>query len=328
MNLYFTFFDLEDSSSSARCGQDYVEIFDGEVAANNSLGRLCGNPVVYPRQAPRLFNQMFSSTGNTLVLRFVTDYSNDLVDVPPPKGFQAHYFAEDRDECEELQDKFDHSDAPETVGKCSHYCNNFMGGYQCSCKQGYRLHQNGYTCVGKCSGISLRAPFGTIVSPGYPNMYPKLTDCDWTIETRVGQVIQINFEGEFGIESHYSGTCPYDWLKIEDGKVTKTFCGNTTPASSVVSTGNLLKIYFHSDFVTEMQGFKISYKSRGVFCDIPVPPEHGRIVETYGAVRGNLPFDSVVVFECEVGYDMQGVHKIACLKDGSFDDKVPTCLPK
>lgn len=61
---------------------------------------------------------------------------------------------------------------------------------------------------------------------------------------------------------------------------------------------------------------------------MPPAPSSGRIIETYGDEDGYLPFDSVVVFECEIGYEMVGVHKITCLKDGSFDDKIPSCISK
>ena len=66
----------------------------------------------------------------------------------------------------------------------------------------------------------------------------------------------------------------------------------------------------------------------GIYCDPPEPPEHGRVLEAYGAENGRLPYDSVVVFECETAYEMKGEHKITCLKDGTFDDEVPTCVSK
>ncbi|XP_039251383.2 mannan-binding lectin serine protease 1-like [Styela clava] len=326
--LIFTAFDIEDSySQDTLCPFDHVQIFDGELDSNITSKRLCGNPTYYPDDAPALYSTVFTTTGNVMTLKFETDYSNNLPDISPLMGFRAVYKAEDRDECQELEVEYDESEFPEEIGKCDHHCINYMGGYTCNCKDGYELHEDGYTCVGKCSGIRLSSSSGVITSPGYPDAYPKLTDCDWTIETEVGQVIELSFDEEYDIEDYNAIVCPYDWIKVDVGSgLSNGHCGPTAP-NSIVSTGNIVKIQFHSDKVTEMKGFKLTYASRGIYCDLPVEPEHGRVVETFGAENGRLPFDSVVVFECENNYEMLGVHKVTCLKDGTFDDDIPTCIP-
>ena len=34
------------------------------------------------------------------------------------------------------------------INKCGHVCVNTLGSYRCRCRRGYRLHDNGFDCIG------------------------------------------------------------------------------------------------------------------------------------------------------------------------------------
>ena len=62
VSIQFSSFRLE---YNAACLYDYLEIRDGDVASSPLVGRFCGSIIPPP----------FISTGNTLNVTFVTDYS-------------------------------------------------------------------------------------------------------------------------------------------------------------------------------------------------------------------------------------------------------------
>ncbi|XP_059722543.1 mannan-binding lectin serine protease 2 isoform X2 [Haemorhous mexicanus] len=125
VRIYFTHFDLE---LSYLCEYDYVQLSSG----GKTLAMLCGKDSTDTEEAPG--NRTYISADNHLMVVFRSDYSNEK----PFTGFEAFYAAEDIDECKQPLD---------TKPLCSHHCHNYMGGYYCSCRAGYILHENKRTCT-------------------------------------------------------------------------------------------------------------------------------------------------------------------------------------
>lgn len=76
-------------------------------------------------------------------------------------------------------------------GGCQHECRNTIGSYQCSCHNGFTLHENGHDCKEGGCKYEIVAPMGTITSPNYPDYYPGLKDCVWHFVTKPGHRIKL-----------------------------------------------------------------------------------------------------------------------------------------
>ena len=74
-----------------------------------------------------------SSHASYAYLHFHTNSSNET---PNLKGFKLDYYAHDVDECYQQG------------AVCSHGCRNFLGGYECSCPEGFFMSSDGKTCFG------------------------------------------------------------------------------------------------------------------------------------------------------------------------------------
>ncbi|XP_042687348.1 mannan-binding lectin serine protease 2 isoform X12 [Centrocercus urophasianus] len=125
VRIYFTHFNLE---LSYQCEYDYVKLSSN----GKTLATLCGRDSTDTEEAPG--NKTYISVDNTLMVVFRSDYSNEK----PFTGFEAFYAAEDIDECKQLFDG---------EPLCNHFCHNYVGGYYCSCRIGYILHENKRTCT-------------------------------------------------------------------------------------------------------------------------------------------------------------------------------------
>lgn len=56
-----------------------------------------------------------------------------------------HAITTDKDECEELN------------GGCQQTCVNTLGSYHCECSEGFRIHADAHTCIGKISITCINA---------------------------------------------------------------------------------------------------------------------------------------------------------------------------
>lgn len=136
ISLNFTHFDIEGIKAQ-ECDYDYVDIrsrvgLEGKYVKN---GVFCGQQ-----------NQPFIVTSVANVMRIEFNSDNSI----QKSGFMANYFI-DKDEC------------ATNNGGCQHVCSNTVGSYQCSCNNGFILHENKHDCLeGHCT-YSISAPNGKLI---------------------------------------------------------------------------------------------------------------------------------------------------------------------
>ncbi|XP_005404064.1 PREDICTED: mannan-binding lectin serine protease 2 isoform X1 [Chinchilla lanigera] len=305
LRLYFTHFDLE---LSYLCEYDFVKLSSGTKV----LATLCGRESTDTERAPG--NDTFYSPGPSLDVTFRSDYSNEK----PFTGFEAFYAAEDINECQV---------SPGEPPPCDHHCHNYLGGFYCSCRAGYVLHQNKRTCSALCSDQVFTARSGELSSPEYPRPYPRLSSCAYHIRLEEGFHVVLDFAGPFDVESHPDTQCPYDSLQIRTGRAEHgPLCGRTAPRR-IETNSSTVTITFVTDDSGDNTGWKIHYTSTAQPCPDPTAPPNGRI----SPVQDKYVFrDSFSVF-CEVGYEL--LHgslplksfAAVCQKDGSWDRPMPEC---
>jgi len=100
---------------------------------------------------------------------------------------------------------------------------------------------------------------GVIKSPNYPNSYTANLDKEYNVEVAAGSKIELTFT-DFNIEPQSS--CIYDWVQVvdSDGKnIGQKLCGTSKP-DPIKSSGNTLKVKFHSDESENYKGFSATWK--------------------------------------------------------------------
>ncbi|XP_067683134.1 mannan-binding lectin serine protease 1-like [Haliotis asinina] len=179
--------------NSPNCSFDYVQIFDGGLKPEDSIGKFCG------RRDVRLITH-----SNLLYINFRSDES-----VTAP-GF--------RFEIRKLEK------ASSTT----------------------------------CNRTVTEAP-GIIRSVNYPQRYPNNTICLYEIKAPPNKRVKLDFD-DFSLEKE---PCEFDYLTVYDGQssaseVLGSYCGEHAP-SYIVSSTNVLLLYFHSDDYVNERGFSLNY---------------------------------------------------------------------
>ena len=109
----------------------------------------------------------------------------------------------------------------------------------------------------------LQSDFGTFMSPYFPQTYPSLANCFWTIRTNQGTRPQLTFT-DFDFEDKIGDICN-DYLHLYDGKDARTrmigeFCGRQKPPTTE-SSRNDLTIHMVTNDQIEKKGFSARWET-------------------------------------------------------------------
>ncbi|XP_039194719.1 complement C1s subcomponent [Crotalus tigris] len=307
IHLYFTHLDIELSQN---CEYDFVKVLSGEQVE----GQFCGRKTRHTRGSPIL--EELRVPYHSLTVLFQSDFSNE----ERYTGFAAYYTAIDVDECTDFVEE-----------ACSHYCNNYIGGYYCSCPPEYFLHEDKKTCGVNCSGNVFTELSGEITSPNYPRPYPENSHCDYRVILEPGyQVILSIGNNDFEVEpSDLEGTCP-DTLRFSAGDQNfGPYCGSTFPGPPKINTkSNIVDISFQTDQVVQMKGWKIRY-----FGD-PMPcPQTVISRSVQHPLREHYVFKDSVMVTCIEGHEIvmprgsTTSFYSSCQSNGKWSNSDYSCVP-
>ncbi|XP_012879035.1 PREDICTED: complement C1s subcomponent [Dipodomys ordii] len=278
VHLYFTHLDLELSEN---CEYDFVQILSGGIQE----GKLCGQRPRKSADSPIVAE--FRVPYNKLQVTFKSDFSNE----ERFTGFAAYYVAEDVDECTEFLDV-----------PCSHFCNNFIGGYFCSCPPEYFLYDDMKNCGVNCTGDVFTALEGEITSPNYPSPYPENSRCEYRIELEEGfQVVVTMRRDDFDVEpADADGSCQDNLVFVSRKQQYGPYCGHGFPGPLVIETGsNTLDVIFQTDLTGESKGWKLRYHGDPIPC-----PKEVKANSIWEPEKAKYVFKDVVKISCVDGFEI------------------------
>lgn len=278
IHLYFTHLDVELSEN---CAYDSVQIISGGIEEE----RLCGQRTSKSPNSPIV--EEFQFPYNRLQVVFTSDFSNE----ERFTGFAAYYTAVDVNECT------DFTDVP-----CSHFCNNFIGGYFCSCPPEYFLHDDMRNCGVNCSGDVFTALIGEIASPNYPNPYPENSRCEYQIRLQEGFRLVLTIRREdFDVEPADSeGNCHDSLTFAAKNQQFGPYCGNGFPGPLTIKTqSNTLDIVFQTDLTGQNKGWKLRYHGDPIPC-----PKEISANSIWEPEKAKYVFKDVVKITCVDGFEV------------------------
>ncbi|XP_034367863.1 complement C1s subcomponent [Arvicanthis niloticus] len=307
IHLYFTHLDIELSEN---CAYDSVQIISGGFEEE----RLCGQRTSKSPNSPII--EEFQFPYNKLQVVFTSDFSNE----ERFTGFAAYYTAVDVNECT------DFTDVP-----CSHFCNNFIGGYFCSCPPEYFLHDDMRNCGVNCSGDVFTALIGEISSPNYPNPYPENSRCEYQIRLQEGFRVVVSIRREdFDVEPADSeGNCHDSLIFAAKNRQFGPYCGNGFPGPLTINTqSNTLDIVFQTDLTGQKKGWKLRYHGDPIPC-----PKEITANSIWEPEKPRYVFKDVVKITCVDGFEVvegnvgSTSFYSTCQSDGQWSNSRLGCQP-
>uniref|UniRef100_A0A8C9TQI4 CUB and Sushi multiple domains 3 n=1 Tax=Scleropages formosus TaxID=113540 RepID=A0A8C9TQI4_SCLFO len=282
---------------------DFLELHDGPNVLSPLIGSFNGT------QVP----QFLFSSSNHLYLLFTTDNSRSN------SGFKIFY--EINMTC--LQNKHLHSQhfQSRSVTVDTYSCLDPGIPEPLVCEKNHWWSHPLPTCDALCGG-DIRGPGGTILSPGYPEMYPSSLNCTWTVEVSHGKGVQFTFH-TFHLEDHH------DYLLItENGSFTQPLARLTgselpLPINAGLYGNFKAQLRFISDFSISYEGFNITFSEYNLEpCEDPGIPRFGR------RNGYNFGIGDSLTFSCNMGYRLEGAPEIICLGGGRrmWSAPLPRCV--
>ncbi|KAM6910685.1 complement C1s subcomponent [Xenentodon cancila] len=292
--------DLENSQN---CENDAVKVFSN----GNLISVLCGRKESEELQSA-VNPMLISSPGGCLKLLFNSDYSN----IKRHTGFKGFYSIQDFDECKDDPDN-----------RCTQFCNNFIGGYSCSCHHGYHLAKDKHTCTVSCNKDLTGLNKGDISSPSWPRSYAENANCRYSLSVEEHLQLELHFSEVFDVEQSPDGEC-IDALTIEThSRTLGPFCGQTPPPSPLPTYSNNVQIVFTSDSFGTNKGFSLHFKTRDTVC-VPFVTLHSSVTP----VKREYNRGETVIVTCDVGYfvnitkqnteDLPTRYETTCLSSGTW----------
>jgi hypothetical protein len=207
-----------------------------------------------------------------------------------------------------------------------------------------------YDCVRNSSVVKycntkLENREGYFSSPGFPQFYPRLSQCSWTLSSSPGQTILLKVlhlhlrppvqvtptaadpdsllaMGMLGsLKSDEDMRCDVDSLTVMEGGVGRaSICGEETSSLKTleVDSGEA-EVRFKSANFMPASGFLVYYKIQG--CPVLLSPEGSHLVE------GN---SSVSIFACDGDHvfndTLENERFLSCVRDHHWNDTLPPCI--
>ncbi|XP_075058584.1 CUB and sushi domain-containing protein 1 [Mixophyes fleayi] len=309
--LIFKSFNMEPS-------YDFLHIYEGESSNSPIIGSFQGS------HAP----ERLESSGDRLFLAFRSDASVGM------SGFAIEYKEKPREAC------FD----PGNIMNGTRIGTDFKLGstvtYQCD--PGYKIIEPAtISCVIGADGKpawnkslpSCNAPCGgqymgidgVVLSPNYPNNYTTGQICHYSITVPKEFVVF----GQFA----YFQTALNDLVELFDGahpqsRLLSSLSGSHTGETMPLATSNHILVRFSTTNGAPAKGFHFVYqavpRTSDTQCSSVPEPRYGR------RIGSEFSAGSVVRFECNPGYLLQGSKAIHCQTVpnalAQWNDTVPSCI--